>query len=131
MDERCVLAIEHDWRLRKLIQANLEPFGLEVRAAVNALHSLDLLQWIQPDLILVDTDLPDMEFTHLLDRIQAQLDGPVPILVLCADPPSRQLRHNGHAISFLQKPFAIPALLLYVRRALGDMPHEARRAADG
>ncbi|HSR31747.1 MAG TPA: response regulator [Anaerolineae bacterium] len=125
------MAIEHDWRLRKLIQANLEPFGLEVRAAVNALHSLDLLQWIQPDLILVDTDLPDMEFTHLLDRIQAQLDGPVPILVLCADPPSRQLRHNGHAISFLQKPFAIPALLLYVRQALGDMPHEARRAADG
>lgn len=131
MSERCVLAIEHDWRLRKLIQANLEPFGLEVRAAVNALHSLDLLQWIQPDLILVDTDLPDMEFTHLLDRLQAQLDGNVPILVLCADPPSRQLRQNGHAVSFLQKPFAIPALLQHVRQALGGMPHEAGCAEDG
>jgi CheY-like chemotaxis protein len=40
---RCVLAIEHDWRIRKLIRANLEAVGLVVREAVSEQHGLQLL----------------------------------------------------------------------------------------
>jgi DNA-binding response OmpR family regulator len=127
MSKSCVLAIEHDWRMRKLIQANLEPLGLEVRTAVNGLHSLALLRGSKPDLILLDAELPDMQITHLLDRLQAELDGHVPIIILCAEPPYREL---GHTIRFLVKPFAIPILLQEVRMALGDIPTRSLRVTD-
>ena len=125
-----VLAIGRDWRLRKLIRANLEALGLEVRGAVHGHHSLHLLGEERPDLILLETDLSDVELTHLLDRLQAQLASPVPIIVICAEPPSRHLRKNGHAVSYLLKPFAAPALLQQVEQALGGLPVNRGRTTE-
>jgi CheY-like chemotaxis protein len=126
-----VLAIGRDWRIRKLIRANLEALGLEVQGAVHGHHGLHLLGEERPDLILLETDLQDIELTHLLDRLQAELTGQVPIIVICAEPPSRHLRKNGHAVSYLLKPFAVPALLQQVEQALGGMPVDKGCTTDG
>lgn len=128
MEKRFVLAIEHDWRLRRLIQANLEPLGFKVQTAVSGLHSLELLRGSRPDLILLDADLPDMYVSQLLDRLAAILDGHVPIIVLSAEPPDRKPVQNGQAVSFLLKPFAVPSLLQQVRQALGEPLAENRPA---
>ncbi len=80
--------------MRRLIQANLEALELEVHGAVNGRHGLLLLDKHTPDLILVDTDVPDMEVTHLLDRVRDQLSEQVPIIVLSAEPPSRHLNQT-------------------------------------
>ena len=120
MAEKTVLAIEHDWRIRRLIQANLGAYGLEVRGAVNGRHALHLLAEHAPDLILVDADLPDMEVAHLLERMRAQLGERVPIIILLSEPPSRHMQKNGHRISYLLKPFAAPALLQQVWDALSE-----------
>jgi DNA-binding response OmpR family regulator len=104
--------------MRRLIQANLEAHELEVHGAVNGRHGLLLLDKHTPDLILVDTDVPDMEVTHLLDRVRDQLAEQVPIIVLSAEPPSRHLNQNGDGISYLIKPFAVHNLLQEVGQAL-------------
>jgi DNA-binding response OmpR family regulator len=127
MATRHVLAIGHDWRMRRLIQANLEALELEVYGAVNGRHGLLLLDEHTPDLILVDTDVPDMEVAHLLDRVRDQLAGQVPIIVLSAEPPSRNLSQNGQAISYLLKPFAVHTLLQQVGQALDGVPVDGGR----
>ena len=120
---RCVLAIEHDWRIRKLIRANLEALGLQVREAVSEQHGLQQLREWRPDLILVDLELPGSDGLNLVDRLRAQTsDRPVPIIVLSADPPERQFLRTGQATDYLQKPFAAPSLLEQVRRALDANP---------
>ena len=131
MANRRVLAIGHDWRIRILIRANLEALGLEVQGAVNGHHNLQLLGEDKPDLILLETDLLDIEFTQLLDHLQAQLGGQVPIIVISAELPSRRLRTNGHAVSYLLKPFAIPALLQKVEQALSSIQGDRGPTADG
>jgi len=132
MAAKSVLVIGHNWRMRKLIQANLEAFGLEVQGAVNGHHGLSFLDKHRPDLILLDTDVPDMEVTHLLDRLQDQVTLPVPIIVLCAEPPSRLLNQNGQAISYLLKPFAALTLLQQVGQSLrGISEDEVQAAQDG
>jgi DNA-binding response OmpR family regulator len=114
-----MLAIEHDWRLRKLIRANLEAMGLEVQEAVSGQHGLQLLRESRPDLILLDLDLPGVDATHLLCALHTQLRGrQVPIITISADPPSREVIDQGYVASYLRKPFAAPALLEQVRRAL-------------
>ena len=127
MMERCVLAIEHDWRIRKLIRANLEAVGLTVREAVSEQHGLQLLGECRPDLILVDLELPGVDMPCLVHTLQAELGGqPVPIIVLSADPPVRQLFHADEVVSHLQKPFAASVLIEHVRCALNG----ERRAQD-
>ncbi len=117
--ERCVLAIEHDWRIRKLIRANLEAVGLTVREAVSEQHGLQMLGGCRPDLILVDLELPGVDVPRLVDTLHAKLDGqPVPIIVLSAEPPGRQLLRTDDVASHLQKPFAASVLLEHVCRAL-------------
>jgi CheY-like chemotaxis protein len=128
MIKRRVLAIGPNWRMRRLIQANLEPLGIQVLGAVNGRHSLTILSSEQPDLVLLDSDVADMDATHLLARLRAQLIGSVPIIVLSAEPPSRSHRENGHAVSYLLKPFAAATLLQQVQQALGDFPVDEGRA---
>jgi CheY-like chemotaxis protein len=121
MKGRYVLAIECDWRLRKLIRANLEAVGLIVREAVGGPHGLQMLGDSRPDLILLDLDLPDMDAWHLLGALGARFaDRPVPIVALCTEPPDRRLLHHAQLAACLQKPFSASALLEQVQGALGS-----------
>jgi DNA-binding response OmpR family regulator len=91
-----------------------------------------LLNKRTPDLILLDTDVPDMEATHLLERLQDPLAGQVPIIVITAEPPSKRLDQNRHSIRYLLKPFAVLTLLEQVGQALGGMPeNKGPTAQDG
>jgi DNA-binding response OmpR family regulator len=117
-----VMAIEDDWRIRKLIRANLEALGIEVEEAVDGRHGLQLLgEGGAPDLILLDLDLPETDGLGLLGAVRALLTGqPVPIIVMSAEPPTRMLTQSGAETGYLKKPFAALALLQQVRGVLSD-----------
>jgi DNA-binding response OmpR family regulator len=116
---RCVLAIEHDWRIRKLIRANLEAIGLEVREAVSEQHGLQQIRECRPDLILVDLELPGVDVLRLLQTLRTELnESNVPIIILSADPPTQSVLGKAKPTDVLQKPFAARVLLHLVRRAL-------------
>lgn len=119
MERLCVLAIECDWRIRKLIRANLEAVGLQVHEAVSGLHGLQLLRDLHPDLILVDLDMPDLDSPELLGVAQAHFPGrPVPVVALSADLPERWLLADGRVAGYLRKPFSAYGLMQQVWNVL-------------
>jgi two-component system cell cycle response regulator DivK len=121
MGGQCVLAIECDWRIRKLIRANLEAVGLEVLEAVSGPHGLQLLRERRPDLILLDLDLEDMDALSLLGVFHVQFDDdPVPIVAMCAELPDRRVLRQEQLESCLQKPFSASVLLQHVQQALSN-----------
>ncbi len=124
MDEQRVLAVECNWRIRKLIRANLEAMGLTVHEAVSGQHALQMIGQSQPDLILVDLDAPGMDPIALLSAIQVLLAGrPAPVVVMCAEPPDFRMLQQGPPVAgFLQKPFSAPLLMEQVQQALGNEP---------
>jgi CheY-like chemotaxis protein len=110
-----VLAIEHNWQMRKLIRANLEALGLEVKEAVNQHHGLRSLQEGRPDLILLDLDLPDDGAAQLLRSLSLHVQaGPVPIVLLCAEPPGRGILQELQVAGCLLKPFDASSLVRQV-----------------
>lgn len=126
MEGQYVLAIGHDWRLQKLIRANLEVVGLAVREALDMQQGLALLRENRPGLILLDLDILGAEASSLLGTLEAQWAGrPVPVIVMSAEPPGRWLMEHGLTTRHLLKPFAASVLVQQVRQALGDA------AADG
>ncbi|RPI58021.1 MAG: response regulator [Chloroflexi bacterium] len=113
-----VLVIEHNWHLRKLIRANLEALGFEVREAVSERHGLQRLDEGRPDLILLDLDLPSgMDLLSALPgRYAAE---PVPVILIVGEPPNRHLLQRAEVRGHLLKPFGVPGLLEQVERLLG------------
>ena len=131
MKVRRVLAIEHDWRIRKLIRANLEPLGIEVWEAVSSRHGLQLLDEGQPDLIILDLDLPDADALNLLEALHSCAEGQVSIIALAGEPPSRRWRDAGQVDGYLQKPFAVSVLLQQVCGALDGAESVSAESASG
>jgi len=114
-----VLAIVCDWRLRRMIRANLEAMGLAVREAVSGGHGLRVLREARPDLVLLDLETPDMEAEQLLTSLSAYYsEDPVPIVTISSEPASRGLSQHSSVSGSLRKPFAASALLREVGRAL-------------
>jgi rubrerythrin len=69
MKGKRVLAVDCDWRMRRLIRANLEAAGLTVEEAVDGHHGLQLARGRRPDLILLDLDRPGMDARQFLDAL--------------------------------------------------------------
>jgi CheY-like chemotaxis protein len=129
MKGKRVLAVDCDWRMRRLIRANLEAAGLTVEEAVDGHHGLQLARGRRPDLILLDLDRPGMDARQFLDALHGPESAPrvgynpesaPPVLVLATEPPERGLLSHARVVSRLQKPFSAPALVQKVREALGD-----------
>lgn len=119
MAEQSILAIAHNWRIRKLIRANLEALDLKVREAVNGRHGLECLEKGRPDLILLDMDLPDGGALSLLRALENRFGArPVPIILLSAEPPTRGLLREAQVQGYLLKPFDVATLVAQVRDLL-------------
>jgi CheY-like chemotaxis protein len=119
MARPCILAIECDWRIRKLIRANLEARGLDVHEAVGGPHGLELVAEYEPDLILLDLDLSDMDYRRLLAVLDDSMARkPIPIIALSNEPPERKMLEHKLIVSYLQKPFSASVLLDHVSEAL-------------
>ncbi len=119
MAKASLLVIEQDWRLRRLIRANLEVLGFQVSEAADGRHGLDLVSDSRPQLILLDLDLLDDDGRQLLaDLYSAMGRQPVPIIVIGSDLPRRDVMQWEGIAGYVRKPFAIPALLEKVQQTL-------------
>lgn len=113
------MAIERDWRIRKLIRANLEAVGFQVQEAVSGPHGLQLLQELRPDLILLDMELPHRDAFRLLGALQTNLTGPpLSVVAMSDEPRGRWLLEHEQIVGCLRKPFSAAVLLELVRKAL-------------
>lgn len=76
----------------------------------------------QPDLVVLDLHMPELDGFAFLKRIRAQLpdDAYVPVLVVSGDvsPRARQRALSTGAKDFLTKPFDPPEVLLRIRNLL-------------
>lgn len=119
MEGQRVLAIACDWRLRKLIRANLEAVGLEVCEAVTGRQGIKMLDGCDADLVLLDLESPEVDAPHFLGAFDRRYPGcPVPVVGISTEPPDRQLMTSAVLVSHLKKPFAATLLLDRVQQAL-------------
>ncbi len=119
MADHFLLVVGRDWRLRRLIRANLEVLGFQVREAADGQQGVALLRDSRPRLILLDLDLLDEEDRQVLaDLCDAMPRQPVPVIVLGSELPGRDVLQREGVAGYLKKPFAIPALLEQVQQLL-------------
>ena len=126
-----LLMIEDDARLAQMVAEYLGQSGFEVSVAADGQSGLAQLQsasTAQPELVILDLMLPDMDGLEVCRRIRAlsSADAQVPVLMLTAkgDPMDRIIGLEMGADDYLPKPFEPRELLARVRAVL-------RRRTDG
>ena len=114
-----VLVIDDEPPIRKLLRVGLSAHGYQIMEASSGKMALEFLAEQQPDLIVLDLGLPDMQGHELLRTMRARSDK-VPIVVLSSrdDEAGKVQALDSGADDYVTKPFGMDELLARMRAAL-------------
>jgi two-component system KDP operon response regulator KdpE len=112
-----VLLIEDEPQMRRFLRAALEPHGYHLVEAATAREGLGHAAARNPEVVLLDLGLPDMDGLEVTRRIREW--SRVPIIVLSAreQEGDKVAALDGGADDYLTKPFTVPELLARMRVA--------------
>jgi two-component system KDP operon response regulator KdpE len=132
MPEPVVVLIEDEPQIRRFLRATLTGQGYRLFEATTGADGIVEVGSRQPDVVIVDLGLPDMDGLEVIRRLREWTD--VPILVLSARGQERDkvTALDAGADDYVAKPFGASELLARIRVALrhtAGASHEADEAA--
>jgi DNA-binding NtrC family response regulator len=115
--KKCILVVEDEEKLRRVIELQLLSAGHEVEKAKNAEDGLRLAD--RADVVLTDLRLPGMSGLELLAAVRRQ-NGNVPVIVMTAFGTIETAVEamKAGAVDFLLKPFSLDHLMTVIGKAL-------------
>jgi len=115
-----VLTVDDDPEFAELIRYNLAKQGCEILVAFNGLQALYLARATQPDVILLDVMLPDLDGLSVCQILRAQPSTrDIPVFILSALDESWAARRGSRAkfAKYFRKPVDLKLLSDSVRVA--------------
>ena len=115
-----ILVIDDENQIRRMLRIALKSEGYDISEAENGEQGLASIVRQQPDLVVLDLGLPDMDGQTLLRELRSW--SAVPVIVLSvrnSDKEKVQLLDAG-AQDYVTKPFSIEEFLARVRANLRD-----------
>ena len=123
-----VLIVEDDPKILRVCSASLEAEGYRVVDAANGQQAIEQVCTQNPDVILLDLGLPDIDGLALVPTMRSHTATPIIVVSAREQDADKVKALDAGANDYLTKPFSIPELLARVRVALrsraqiGSMP---------
>jgi two-component system KDP operon response regulator KdpE len=125
-----VLLIEDEAEIRRFLSTTLPPYGYRLYEATSGAEGLAQASARNPDIILLDLGLPDMNGTVVIEKIRAW--STLPIIVLSARD-QEQVKVEAldlGADDYVTKPFGLEELIARMRAALRHANRSVGEAAE-
>ncbi len=106
-----ILVIEDSADIRRLLEHVLRRAGYEVISECEGPAGWECFQRVQPDLVLLDVNLPGLDGVAVCRRIKRHSNTPVILLTVQAESEAARRGIEAGADAYLTKPFEIPYLL--------------------
>ena len=114
-----ILIADDEPRIRKIMTLLLSQEGYEVKSVENGKEAVAEATLFNPDVILLDQQMPIMNGTEALDKIRLMRPNQVMMLVTAFGTISLAVDAvKKGAYDFIEKPFDNDDLLLKVKRAM-------------
>lgn len=113
-----ILVVDDEPQIRKFLRISLKAAGYDVVEASYGEEGISKCATTQPNLVILDLGLPDLDGQQVIGRIREWSDVPIIVLsVRAKDQEKVQALDNG-ANDYVTKPFSIEELLARIRVAL-------------
>lgn len=119
MNKRQILVVDDEPDIRSLVQEILQDEGFSVKVAENAINARQEIESFQPDLILLDIWMPDIDGISLLKEWKEEDNIAAPIIMMSGHgnvETAVEATRLG-AYDFIEKPLSISKLLLTIKHA--------------
>ena len=126
-----VLVVEDDQDISRLLRLELEEAGFDVSLHDTGIRGLSAIREEDPDLVILDLGLPDLDGAEIARRVRATGDTPIVILTAADDVGTKVAMLDAGADDYLAKRFHADELIARVRvqlRKRGD--GAAKRVGD-
>jgi|YNPNPStandDraft_1061719.scaffolds.fasta_scaffold49527_2 two-component system alkaline phosphatase synthesis response regulator PhoP/two-component system response regulator VicR len=120
-ERKKILAVDDDKFIVMVIRVNLEFEGYEVVEAYDGVQALEMIESENPDLVVLDIMMPEMNGWDVLSRIRENpKTEDLPVIMLTALAQDRDIEEATlrGADVYLTKPFEPEELILTVKRML-------------
>lgn len=119
MMPKVILTVDDSRTMREMLKFALLDADFEVLQAVDGVHGLEVLSQSEPDVIITDINMPNMDGFGFIEAVRrdARRNG-TPILVLTteSDAEKKQRARSAGATGWIVKPFDPIKLVDAVRR---------------
>jgi len=120
--KKCILCIDDEPEMIDLIRLILNRRGFEVKGAGGGIDGLEMVRTEQPDLVLLDLMMPDMDGWEVYQQMKADdKTRSIPVIVVTAKAQSIDKvlgLHIAKVDDYISKPFSPQELLTSVERVL-------------
>lgn len=113
-----ILVIEDEKELNKVLQAYLERSGFQAMGALNGDAGLDLWEKHNPDLVLLDLNLPGMDGLEVARAIRKVKDTPIIMVTARVDEVDRLIGLELGADDYITKPYSPREVVARVKAVL-------------
>lgn len=113
-----ILVVDDEAQILRALKTSLEARQYEVLAAEGGEMALTLAATAEPDLVVLDLGLPDIEGLEVARRIRAFSEVPIIVLTVEEALASKVAALDAGADDYVTKPFAMEELLARMRATL-------------
>jgi len=119
MEKTQILVVDDEQLIRWSIEQNLKKQGYDVRTAEDGEVALRLVQEEQPDLILLDIQMPGISGLEVLEKVK-EIDEDIVVIIVTAQGglETAVTAMRLGAYDYINKPFNFDELSLVIRKAL-------------
>lgn len=120
-----ILVVDDEESIRSLLQAILQRRHQQVLLAASGTEALDLFRQHEPDVTILDLNMPKMNGLQVLRQIRA-LSPTAPVIILTgAGTEAAEQEAQAYGVTaFLTKQFSLHELGAALRRVIRDFPVE-------
>ena len=115
MDKTFIMVVEDDASVRNLITVTLKANNYKYITALNGQSAVMQAACHNPDIILLDLGLPDMDGVEVIRRIRSWTNTPIIVISARSDDSDKIEALDAGADDYLTKPFSVAELLARLR----------------
>ena len=122
MNDATILVVDDEPQLRRVMRTTLTDLGYSVIDAKTGEDALEILRHDQPDLVLLDLNMPGIGGLETCRAIRESSEVPIIILSVRNTEREKVQALDAGADDYVSKPFGIQELLARIRAALRRSP---------
>lgn len=119
-----ILVVDDEAQIIRVMRHILSAHQFEIRTASDGEAAFELFQDWQPDLVITDLQMPNVDGLQLCRKLRASTDIPIIVLSVRDEEQTIVEALDAGADDYVTKPFSIDELMARIRAALRRIPSE-------